>query len=1623
MIEEVNWNNFKAKFNNREQVAFERLCYLLFCKEHGKDIGIFRFKNHAGIETMPVEKDGKVIGWQAKFYDTRLSEHKEDFIQSIDTTKTRHPEINKIIFYTNQEFGQNKKKTDPQYKTDIENHAQGKGIDIEWRTGSYFESPFVCEQNFSIAQYFFSLKKGIIDSIAELALYTESVLNPIRTEITYNGKTIKLDRSQIVNEIANVADNSSPIILSGAAGVGKTAVIKEFYEKIKDSSPLFVFKVTQFKNLSQINQVYKDYGEITATDFINEHKDLKTKFVVIDSAERLVEIEDQDVFRIFLASLVENGWTVIFTVRYNYLDDLRFQLKEIYDIGFTSLNIPDLTREEVEKIAIDNNFKLPKDERLAGLLGTLLYLNEYLQNYASIQENASYVDFREIVWKKQIQDSTRQSGNMHRRRENCFLKIARKRADDGGFFVKTEDGDQEALQKLEGDEIIKFDSNAGGYFITHDVYEEWALVKIIEQAFIGAKDYGSFYIQIGSSLPIRRSFRNWLSDRLFANDENVKQLIDFTIKDGGVDSHWKDEVLVSVLLSKYSGVFFERFEAELLEESERVVSQGDSSNIIRSITQLQQLFRGSASTVSFKYEDKLLHKILFLLRIACKTIDEDFLRLLGITKAGAVSLGTVFTKPKGSGWNSVITFINKHKEKLKFRYMSVILPVLDDWNRSYKSGEITKNASQIALFYYQKLTEQEGFYFSSHDDTKDKLIRTILNGSGEIKPELIAIVDEIIASGDTSHRGRYYELAKAMLSSVTDSSEVAKQLPEQVLKLANLFWFYKPKERANPFSDYRNDIEQYFDLKEGHMEYYPASALQTPIFTLLQTDPQKTIDFILAFTNRSVEYFAKSKFAQYEAGEIDVVVDDSGKTVRQYACHRIWNLYRGTQVAPPLLESIHMALEKWLLWVAKNASQEVAESFCFYLLRNSRSTSITAIIVSVVLAEPSKLFNVAQVLIRTKDFFFFDTARMQLDMRAKSTYAISHDPTGIFRNERIATCDDTHRSNSLEQLALNYQIFAIEGEEETVAKQRQEILWKIFDDYYKQLPDESKETESDKTWRLCLAGMDRRKMKITTEKKDDQILVSFNPEIDPELKKHSEDSLTKNSELMKHMSLQFWARYRFEKNDDYKKYPQYENDYSLAFSEIKEIIKGLESHDGVENSFTLFYSSVPTYVASVLVRDFLEKLNLEEQKFCRQIILKSASAPLSDSYRYQIGDGVDVAISTLPPLLKIFPEEAHEIKKILLFTLFDSYPMGMSQKLSDFSTKAIHNTFWKESPVDAKSLFMGYLKLKPLYDELWDSYRKESYEKGSYNLSKHEMKEKFLERHKDEINMVLENKIEYDNFGKVDQIDTNTLVKAFELLPVEIPEQIHKTFSKQVFPVLSERFFKDRHGRDDEFDYEDKQRFLDKYTYFILSLKLEDIESYLKSFLDVFKDSRDTSELLGSFIIAEDNLAHYDQFWTVWKLFYPKIVSLAEVNYSRHYSKEIIRNYLLASSDWSEKATEWHTLKDREKSFFKKASEDMGSNPSTLYSLSKFLNGIGSGFKEEGIVWISDMLKNNPYLSSQELEVNTVYYLENLVRGFIFKNRHRIKTNLNLKNKIMVILDFLIPKGSVTAYMLREDLL
>ena len=113
----------------------------------------------------------------------------------------------------------------------------------------------------------------------------------------------------------------------------------------------------------------------------------------------------------------------------------------------------------------------------------------------------------------------------------------------------------------------------------------------------------------------------------------------------------------------------------------------------------------------------------------------------------------------------------------------VILPLLNDWISQNKDGGTTKKASQIGLFYYKEILENGGFKYSSRDERKEQIFKVILQGASEIKEELNIIFEEVIQRKQIKY-DKHYSLIQTVLTSITESFEVAKALPEQILCLA-----------------------------------------------------------------------------------------------------------------------------------------------------------------------------------------------------------------------------------------------------------------------------------------------------------------------------------------------------------------------------------------------------------------------------------------------------------------------------------------------------------------------------------------------------------------------------------------------------------------------------------------------------------------------------------------------------------------------------------------------------------------------------------------------------------------------------------------------------------------------
>ncbi|RPJ79756.1 MAG: ATP-binding protein [Alphaproteobacteria bacterium] len=1577
-----NWDIFKAKFSENPENNFEWFCYILFCKEFNRPFGIHRYKNQSAIETDPIEVNGELVGWQAKFYETTLSKHKNDFISMIEGAKKDYPGISKLIIYTNQEWGQNKGK-DPKSKKDVEDKAKELNIELVWKPASFFESSFVTSENEIIAYHFFSLNESILDRIKEQQRHTEFVLSEIQTDITFRNQSIEIDRGKVLEQI-----KTSPqvLIVSGGGGVGKTAVIKKLYENSKNVYPIYIFKATEF-GFGNINDIFTGFN---FQDFINAHKDETSPTVIIDSAEKILDLKNRDPFKEFLSILMVNNWKIIFTTRDNYLGDLNYEFSEIYKIVPLNINLPILGSDELVAISSKFNFSLPKDEKLLNIIKIPFYLSKYLKFYKEDSE-ISYMGFREDLWNGEIKKAKPA-------REQCFLKVAFERVNSGHFFVTPNCETQILDDELGKDGILGYES-PHGYFITHDIYEEWALEKIIENEFVRKPSVQIFFDGIGESLPIRRSFRKWVSEKLLLKDNAIKGFIEEVLGDEGIESFWKDEILVSVLLSDYSETFFEIFEDELLRDNQ-----------------------------------EWLKKATFLLRIACKEVDDDFFKQLGIKKLNNMfSLKYVLTKPKGQGWNSLIKFVFEHLANIGIKNIDFILPVINDWNRKFKSGATTRFSSLIALRYYQWVIDDD--VHLSRDDASNHILPTIINGSPEIQKELADLFELVIKNRWKNYRDPYYDLVKTILTKL-EGIDVAKVLPGYVLQLADLFWTYSPKNGHSLYGSSRMGVEQYFGVEDDHTDYFPESSYQTPIYWLLQFSLKETIDFILSFTNRAVKRYAESDLDKHEPHEVDVFFD-GGISSKQYISSRLWGSYRGLGVSPNVFASIHMALEKFFLEIGKHADTKLLAGWLSYLLENSKSASITAVVTSIVLAYPEKTFDVAKILFRTKEFILYDTSRMVADLGQKSSLlafknsfgGISRYEDEVHEDERLKACDDEHRKWALEHQFLKYQLFKDDETSDAEAKNRQDILWEILDNYYKALPDPSQETEADKTWRLFLARMDRRKMNLTTERTDGGLIINLNPEIEPELKEYSEKTQQKSLEPMKYTSLMLWASYRMRSDEKYKQYEKYEQDPLLALKEAQEIAQKLQSAKvpqlyqfeySEEEAFFLYNHSIPSDVCSVLVRDYSSVLSDSNKEFCKNIILDYASLFLHENYRYQISDGTQSAISVLPLLIS---ENSSDVKVLLLLALFNDYPVDMAHtRFSAFSIMAIQK-LWGSNLDDAQSLLFGYLIFKPKYDAIRKRLFSENHKRGVYEVRGHDVTKAFLEENETELEKVVENKLPIGDLEGISKIDLEILRTAFQLIPQRTNNEVHKKLAKGIISAFAEELLSKDRDRNDKVEYMVRHDFLEKFAWFVLSSPKEEIAGYLTPVLSRFNNSEIIADLLKEFVYAEDHLNEYENFWEVWNLFRSKIVELCKKGDSRWYTETIIMSYLFAQTPWKETATEWHTLKDENKRFFRDIVKEIGHCPSALYSISKLLNDIGSSYLTDGVSWISYMLGNNKELLDAKLETNTLYYLENLVKKYVYENREEIKRTKKLKQDVLLILDFLTERSSVVGYLLRENML
>ena len=274
-------------------------------------------------------------------------------------------------------------------------------------------------------------------------------------------------------------------------------------------------------------------------------------------------------------------------------------------------------------------------------------------------------------------------------------------------------------------------------------------------------------------------------------------MIDSLIQDNDVAMFWKDEILVSIMLSPNANNFFEQYKSQLLENNQ-----------------------------------VLLLRTIFMLRIACKNIDYEFLKMLLIDKDKWLNLKYLMTIPKGKGWKACIQFIFENIESINKDHLETIIALLQDWINKNKIGDGTKYAGKIALYYLQ--------HFKLYNQNLTNIIKILLNSACEISSEIEDILNEIL--NGTAENYDYKRLADIILEQPLEVTNAIIRFPDKVFELAKKEWFLKDEKPDNFFGiPTRKEVEECFGLNKDRHSYFPASAFQTPILLLLK----KGLYFIL----------------------------------------------------------------------------------------------------------------------------------------------------------------------------------------------------------------------------------------------------------------------------------------------------------------------------------------------------------------------------------------------------------------------------------------------------------------------------------------------------------------------------------------------------------------------------------------------------------------------------------------------------------------------------------------------------------------------------------------------------------------------------------------------------------
>jgi len=1414
------------------------------------------------------------------------------------------------------------------------------------------------------------------EAISRLQEHCALLLGAINTELAPG---IRLPRTNALDVLADAVESSPVVVVQGAPGSGKSAIVKMLLEALPNGIMPFAFKAQEF-NHPHLHQFLTSIGfRLSVAQLRCELALLPRKLLLVDGAERLFELSSHEAFRHLLQDLSgDESWTVVITCREAAAQSLREHLLAQWGNDVTTVAIPPLSDEELEWVSGQAPQLAPliANQRLTTLLRIPFILSLAWEAFpeSASTENVSDIDerqFKEIVWRDYVERATQTQGGLPIKRGQCLLSVSVERARRMSLFVSPEGRDAEALKVLTDNGIL-IRSNTGGFAPAHDVLEDWAVSRFIAQEFeTKAGDPSRFVEAVGSEPAMRRGFRLWLSEALASpGNQPVMDFVLSAFQHCDVPPVWRDEIAVVVLQSENAGEFIRMVERLLLDGN-------------------KALYR------------RLVH----ILRTACKGPNESLLRMYGLAAFRShLVLGSVFVVPVGNGWREIILLTHRHLAAFDLQDTDTVLGLLKDWAQGFGSSDPlpveAQAVAQICLKYWGLLTAP-----NLYADRLEQEFLQLLFKIPHAAPDEVAV---LIRSAMADELARKYH-SRTVLEHVTKSMEcqpLCAHFPDLVIEVAETTWRMRPEDKTR----YRSplDLDEDFGFEDSvHFKYFPESALQGPFMFLFSSHPDVAVDFIVRLANQAALSYSQSDMGDEVCNVQLPTATDSRPLI---ASPRLWGLYRGMMGGPQVLECALMSLETWLLGQAKQGN-DIRKVFR-KILDASSSAATVAVLVSVALAYPEAVADEVLPLLGVQEFYRWDFERSHQErFHATDVRSMWGIPTGgineIYYRERKESAVLPHRKSNLEELAFRLQWTPL-----------RDSVCSILDHFHKALPHEEEQSAADKLWRIALHRMDARHFKAEEGKEPGQVILTPG-EPAPDLQQYIAKAEENHAPINRRMSLAMWGMTRFRRDvQSTDPFP----DWRDALREAQSLMK----EEPLETDETSLGLSGPCFVAAYLLRDHYNELEPSELEWCRQLVIKEVLRKDAEkTFNTRISknpfDGSRPCAVVLPLLLKtvIDSQTRSQIEECLAVAVTHA-----SGEVRDYAAEGVRSWLWEIDPELAKACVGGLCELASAENQIRQAERRrkefsqEDEEKAVWTATT-DIRARIVRR---QTFAALRSPV-----VDLETHDWPELLDALSMIEPDTSDPDLRTFVMACLTaVLREAEATEawKAGHRQQAHYEFQYPFAALFARFALARPVAEaaqIGQLLRDYID--RCPKYMGVLLEALPYEEDRVHSGEAFWNIWRsvsgpIFEHPLLRGSSRIWRYNQMRKLVRILLFADIEWKEGVKEWAPV-SANRDFIEFAASVVGNTPAGFGALLSLLCSVGQVFLPDAICLLADSAQR---ANGRDIlgDINAVFDLEVLLRKVCYGFSAVVRQRPELHRAVILLLDKLVERGSHTGFRFRD---